>query len=74
MVPLFNIEKRHMKKRELLQAFEKAKTQTKCEATRVLDRLSGVRGDPFAKKKPLENKPGKGPSSVPDQNRKVKSD
>jgi hypothetical protein len=39
-----------MKKRELIQAFEKAKTQTKCEATRVLDRLSGVMADPFAKK------------------------
>jgi len=64
---LFSIEKRHMKKRELLQAFEKAKTQTKCEATRVLDRLSGVKADPFAKKEQVEIIPGKRLPSATDQ-------
>lgn len=67
---MFNLsvtEKRHMKKRELIQAFEKAKTQTKCEATRVLDRLSGVMSDPFAQKEPKESKPGQARSPESDQ-------
>ena len=56
-----------MKKRELKEAFEKAKTQTKCEATRVLDRLSGVMTDPFAKKEQVEIKPKKRLHSATDQ-------
>jgi len=56
-----------MKNRELIQAFEKAKTQTKCEATRVLDRLSGVMADPFAKKEQVDIKPGKHLPSATDQ-------
>ena len=56
-----------MKNRELIQAFEKAKTQTKCEATRVLDRLSGVMADPFAKKERVDIKPGKRPTPEFDQ-------
>jgi len=62
-----------MKNRELIQAFEKAKTQTKCEATRVLDRLSGVMADPFAKKEQVEIIPEKRLSPVTDQDQKVKS-
>ena len=64
-----------MKKRELIQAFEKASGQTRCEANRVLDLLSGVPGDPFAKIKPPGRKPpehpplkiGKTPEGTPDE-------
>lgn len=63
-----------MKKRELLQAFEKAKTQTKCEATRVLDRLSGVRADPFAKKEQVEVNLKKHLSPETDQDPVLKSE
>lgn len=63
-----------MKKRELIQAFEKAKTQTKCEATRVLDRLSGVMGDPLAQIKQADIKPERRPPTGTDQDQKVKSD
>ena len=48
-----------MKKRVLIQTFEKVKTQTKCEAARVIDRLSGVVGDPLNEKKRADIKPEK---------------
>jgi hypothetical protein len=63
-----------MKNRELIQAFEKAKTQTKCEATRVLDRLSGVMADPFAKKERVEIKHRNRRPLETGQDQKVKSD
>ncbi len=44
------IKKRPMNKQELIQAVEKARLQTRCQARRVIDGLVGVRSDPFAKK------------------------
>ena len=61
-----NNEKRRMKKQELIQAVEKAKGQTRCEAFRVLDLLSGVRGDPLAKNRRAKREPVKRPSSRED--------
>ncbi|MCP3950869.1 MAG: hypothetical protein GY697_01405 [Desulfobacterales bacterium] len=55
-----------MQKRELIKAYEKAKTQTKGQAGRILDQLSGVVGDPLNEKEPEEVKPEKQPSSQAD--------
>jgi len=55
-----------MKKQELIQAVEKAKGQTRCEAFRVLDLLSGVRGDPLAKNRRAKKGPEKRLSSQDD--------
>ena len=48
-----------MNKRELIQAVEKAKNQTKCEANRVVDKLLGGR---------VVTKPGNPLSFKPEKN------
>lgn len=60
------IEKKPMNKQELIQAFEKAKTQTRGQAARVIDMLVGVRSDPFAKQKQDKKKLQEGFSPEPD--------
>jgi len=50
-----------MKKRKLIQVFEKVKTQTKGEALRVIAQLSGVEGDPLNEKKRADTKSEKRP-------------
>jgi hypothetical protein len=55
-----------MDKRELIRIYEKARTQTKGEALRVVDLLSGVRGDPLNRKKNSVMNPEPPPSSQTD--------
>jgi hypothetical protein len=54
-----------MKKQKLIQAVEKARTQTRGQAARVIDMLCGVESDPFAKKDRENRKIRKGlPSEI----------
>lgn len=52
-----------MNKHQLIQAVEKARGQTRCEANRMLDLLSGVTGDPLAKSRRVIDKSEKHPLS-----------
>ena len=56
-----------MKKRELIQAFEKASSQTRCQANRMLDLLSGVPNDPFANHRPAKRDRLERPTSETDE-------
>lgn len=62
-----NNKKRLMNKQELIQAVEKARTQTKGEAARLIDMLGGVESNPFVKNEREKRKLQKGLSPEPDK-------